>query len=145
MNLPLLVSRLSFLREQTVDLSPEQWRTQRTTFTQPTVSCFNYERLIHAVNAVLNRCTNPSLRQEFYTSSGTYVRTGKIHVSVQRRDKSLPSQRYQTALCTYGQRKENLVTLTASLQPAQRLSSDSASSSAISAPRKKPRKSTDMI
>lgn len=33
-----------------------------------------------------------------------------------KRNKSLPSQRYQTARCTHGQRKENLGTLTVSLQ-----------------------------
>lgn len=39
------------------------------------------------------------MRHEFYASSVAWIKTGRIHVSVQRRDKSLPSQRYQTALC----------------------------------------------
>lgn len=38
------------------------------------------------------------------------------HFGSVQRNKSLPSQRYQTARCTHGQRKENLGTFTVSLQ-----------------------------
>lgn len=44
---------------------------------------------------------------------GTRVHTVKTHFYTRKRDKSLPSQRYQTALCTHGQRKENLALLLA--------------------------------
>ncbi len=113
-NLQLVKSRLSSLRLQPVQLSQRNGGHKGTH-----TGSGELARLREARTRIKRRFKTTILTPLWCSginiSKGTNIQTGKIIFPCKEDAKSLPSQRYQTALCTNGRRKENPATHTASL------------------------------